>query len=190
MNAAANNEAFDDADESVDAQLSELVAYLDGELDDQTNNQVERKLVADPGFRRYAESLDRTWQLLDSLGDAPASGAFTQKTLASIASLAPEPDATNPRSMVTRLRSLPFVRIAMWFSAAFAGTSTGLLLSRVDGPAMSSSQDVQLLKNLDLLEHYETYYPVPNADFLKDIAAKKSSLNGVDTNRDDQGATP
>ena len=190
MNTAAHNEAFDDADESVDAQLSELVAYLDGELDDQTNDQVERKLVADPGFRRYAESLDRTWQLLDSLGDAPASGAFTQKTLASIASLAPEPDATNPRSVVTRLRSLPLVRIAMWFSAAFVGTSAGLLLARVEGPAKSSSQDVQLLQHLDLLEHYEKYYPVPNADFLNDIAAKKKPLNGGDAKGNDQGTNP
>lgn len=175
MNTASNNHEFDDAEEPADSQLTELVAYLDGELDDQTNEHVERKLVADPGFRRYAESLDRTWQLLDSLGDAPASGAFTQKTLASIASLAPEANSVASQGLFARTKRFPLVRAALWFLAAFAGTSVGLLLSRVDGPMKSNTQDLQLLENLDLLEHYEKYYPVPSADFLRDIAESKSA---------------
>ncbi|MFN9717365.1 MAG: anti-sigma factor family protein, partial [Planctomycetota bacterium] len=82
MSSHEHNEPVDDAEDQPDAQLSELVAYLDGELDEHACESVERQLVANPGLRRYAETLDRTWQLLDSLGDAPASGAFTQKTLA------------------------------------------------------------------------------------------------------------
>lgn len=178
MNSSSNNQAFDEPDEPVDAQLSELVAYLDGELDDQSNDQVEQKLVTDPGFRRYAETLDRTWQLLDSLGDAPASGAFTQKTLSSIAALAPESNDSAPRVMA-RFSRLPLVRLALWFSAAFVGTTIGLLLSRVDAPSQSNSPDVQLLRNLEMLQQYEKYYPVPSADFLKEIAANKSALGDV-----------
>ncbi len=174
MSSQEHNEVVDDAEDPVDPRLSELVAYLDGELDDSACENVERELVSNPGLRRYAETLDRTWQLLDSLGDAPASGAFTQKTLASIASIAPDSTAVGTSSNLSLLKRVPVLSMCVWFAAAFIGTSAGLMFSRTDGVSKSNPKDVELLENLSLLESYEKYFPVPSLEFLQRVSELKA----------------
>ncbi len=48
MSSQEHNEVVDDAEDPVDPRLSELVAYLDGELDDSACENVERELVSNP----------------------------------------------------------------------------------------------------------------------------------------------
>src|SRR5438067_8003934 len=62
-----------------------LVAYLDGELDEAAARALEAKLSNDPGARAEAESLRRTWELLDYLPRAEASTTFTHRTLERLA---------------------------------------------------------------------------------------------------------
>ena len=45
----------------------QLVAYLDGELDDETNQEIERRLSADPEYRLRLQQLQQAWDLLDEL---------------------------------------------------------------------------------------------------------------------------
>src|SRR5437763_10480257 len=58
-----------------------LVAYLDGELDEATAQALESKLSLDPQARAEADALRRTWELLDYLPKPEPSTDFTNKTL-------------------------------------------------------------------------------------------------------------
>jgi anti-sigma factor RsiW len=62
-------------------ERSELVAYLDGELDADTARAVEARLSRDPRARAEAEALTRTWDLLDYLPTPEPSTEFTHRTL-------------------------------------------------------------------------------------------------------------
>ncbi len=84
MSGPHDTDIFDEPEDSEDAQLTEIVAYLDGELGEDDSIRLERALASSPPLRGYADSLDRTWQLLDSLGEPAVSDEFTHKTLASI----------------------------------------------------------------------------------------------------------
>jgi anti-sigma factor RsiW len=168
----------DDTDEADDPQLTEIVAYLDGELDDLQSVRLERKLASDPPLRGYADSLDRTWQLLDNLGEAAASGEFTQKTLASLGTVSGNDEnasgsAGDGKSRL--LRTVPVARIMAWTLAGFLGCSAGLLIARATQGQKKESQDVQILRQLDLLESYPRIYHVPDIEFLR----KLSNLEGT-----------
>src|SRR5438132_13136828 len=72
------------------ARLSEqdrddLVAYLDGELDEDSARQLEAKLTLDPEARADADALQQTWGLLDYLPRPEPSPSFTHRTLERLA---------------------------------------------------------------------------------------------------------
>lgn len=174
MSSQNDSEFLDEAEDAADPQLTELVAYLDGELSDGDSSRVERQLAIDAPLRRYADTLDRTWQLLDSLGETTASGEFTQKTLASLNAVLPDDDsaADASQSWSSLFAGIPIVKICLWMAVGFAGSSAGLLLSRTTSPQKSESEDKRLLRQLDLLQDYEKLYSIPSAEFLKQVAAK------------------
>ncbi|HEX4613751.1 MAG TPA: hypothetical protein VH092_36555, partial [Urbifossiella sp.] len=60
---------------------AELVAYLDGELDPAAARRVEARIAADPKLRARAESLRRSYDLLDFLPKTDPSPAFATRTL-------------------------------------------------------------------------------------------------------------
>ena len=51
----------------------DLVAYLDGELDEQASQDIEQTLAQSPAARREVEALARTWKLLRVLPEVKAS---------------------------------------------------------------------------------------------------------------------
>jgi hypothetical protein len=65
-------------------QRANLVAYLDGELDEPAASAVERLLAESAAARQEAEMLSRTFDLLDELPLAAASKEFTARTLSAI----------------------------------------------------------------------------------------------------------
>src|ERR1700676_4895709 len=72
------------------SQLSEderadLVAYLDGELDEAASQDFEARLSREPQLRAEAEALKKTWELLDYLPRPEPSGGFTHRTLERLA---------------------------------------------------------------------------------------------------------
>src|SRR5437764_5906332 len=72
-----------------DAQREDLVAYLDGELDEETARALEAKLSLDSAVRAEADQLRRTWELLDYLPKAEPSASFTHRTLDRVSALRP-----------------------------------------------------------------------------------------------------
>ena len=178
MNENTHNESIDETEDPGDSRLTELVAYLDGELAELDSDRLEQELVSDAPLRSYAESLDRTWRLLDSLGETTASGEFTQKTLASLEALPLDADgqfSRQPLRMTRLVSAVPWLKIGLWCLVGFAGGSAGLLLSRSANPQRTESEDTKILRQLDLLQDYQKIRPVPDVEFLKNVAATTES---------------
>src|ERR1051325_5882976 len=68
-----------------DEERATLVAYLDGELDEAAAQAIEARLSSDPHARAEADTLLRTWDLLDYLPRTEASTSFTHRTLERLA---------------------------------------------------------------------------------------------------------
>jgi len=165
-------------DDSVapDPRLTQLIAYLDGELPAEESEVMERELATEPALRQAADSLDRTWQMLGALEEASASGEFTKKTLTSIRTVS---STDTPRTLPlgkaqSRLHKLLTATLALllWTFAGFVGCSAGLLLVR-NAPA-SATPDEELLKNLDLLLDYQNMRQIPDARFLQQLAENQT----------------
>src|SRR5262245_2450641 len=65
-------------------ERNDLVAYLDGEVDELGEDRaraIETRINLDPTVRAEAETLKRTWDLLDYLPRPEASANFTGRTL-------------------------------------------------------------------------------------------------------------
>ena len=169
-----HNPEHDEIEGAEDPQTAELVAYLDGELPEQDADRVEHLLLTNPPLRRNAESLDRTWQLLNSLEEATASGEFTQKTLASISTVSAESDADRAIDRRWSLnKNLPWSVIARWLIwclAGFIACSAGLLLSRNARRERTDPTDAQILEDLDLYQQYPKLWRIPDVEFLREVS--------------------
>src|SRR5277367_6081793 len=65
---------------SIDERAN-LVAYLDGELNDAQARSIATKLTQSLTARREVEALQKTWEMLDLLPRPKASEDFTARTL-------------------------------------------------------------------------------------------------------------
>lgn len=171
MSNSDNTSRSEDPEDSEDPRLTELVAYLDGELDDSNSERLEKRLAQDRDLRQYAETLDRTWQMLNTLGEPTASGEFTRKTLASITAISAESQTVvSQQGLATRVSSIPFGRILLWLLVGFSATGAALLLARQSDLRQTSADDQQLLRDLELLKEYQRLRPLPDVDFLKELS--------------------
>lgn len=172
MNNPADQQPSDD-DAAIDPQLTQLVAYLDGELPEEASEQIEQKLSTDPPLRQQAESLDRTWQMLGLLEDVSASAEFVSKTLATVHAL-PATSSHNSgaqsvfSTLFSRARLLP---LTAGLALGFAATAAGLSLSRNNGLRNSRPEDVEILQQLEMLRQYPLLRSIPNEAFLQELAA-------------------
>ena len=177
-----HNLEHDEIEGNEDPQITELVAYLDGELPEQDADRVERLLQANAPLRRDAECLDRTWQLLDSLESAAASGEFTQKTLSSISAIVESGESgiqnTGRWSLRKLLLGTVLAKGLIWSLAGFLACSAGLTLSRKARRERSNPTDAQILKDLDFYLRYPKLWRIPDVQFLKDVSS--SSETSVD----------
>lgn len=144
-----------------------LVAYLDGELDESVTQRLDQILATSEVARHDVESLARTWEILDILAKPGASADFTQKTVAT-AKLEEQP---------SRLSDQP------WFAyvrrAAVAGVWIGcLLMAAVTGYAITNlgvrNPHEELLRELPLIENLDTYMEAEDVSFVKEL--KRSML--------------
>src|SRR5436190_5846967 len=70
-------------------EMADLVAYLDGELDEEEARRMEAKLSLDPAARAEADALQRSFDLLEYLPQPEPSPQFTHRTVEKIATLRP-----------------------------------------------------------------------------------------------------
>ncbi len=84
-------------------ERADLVAYLDGELEGEAARSLEQKLALDPMARAEADTLKRTWDLLDFLPKKEPSPNFTHQTLSR---LGPVPTASRQSTIGKRRRPM------------------------------------------------------------------------------------
>ena len=167
------HESNSDDDCPVYERLTQIVSYLDGELDETQMNAFEQDLINDPEMRSHADILSRTWGMLDALEEVSASRQFTQQTMATItAEVVEEPI----KSRGILLRFAAFIaryRILPSFLIGLTAASIGLAVSSrlQDGRQRRGDAAVArvALQNIDLLQRLELYELVPSASDLKSL---------------------
>ena len=144
-----------------DAPLEEqLVAYLDGELDTESNRRIEELLAADPQVRASLQGLDRTWELLDELDTTtPAAEGLAQTTLEMVAVAAAD-EAEQVRCEAPRRRRR---RLAAAGGGLLAASLAGFLAVALLRP----DPNRQLLEDLPVLMNFDEYRQIDDLQFLR-----------------------
>lgn len=142
-----------------DTAEAQLVAYLDGELNDQQTEAVEQQLSRDANLRRRLHDLQRAWDLLDSLPRSEATENFTQSTLEMVAVQA-EAEVTQVAQQTRRTQS--------WvLGSAVSGVLAALLAGFLVGRNLWPSPDEPLVRDLPVIERVDEYLFAEDIEFLK-----------------------
>jgi anti-sigma factor RsiW len=141
-----------------DEDRDDLVAYLDGELDEDSARALEAKLSLDPAAREEAEALKRTWELLDYLPRPQPSPSFTHRTLERL-----EPVRT-AKVPVRRWRWGPLA--AGWAAAVLLAGAAGFTAVKFLPPPRAGDPDPELVRDLSLIENKRLYDAADDLDFL------------------------
>lgn len=148
-------------------QRTELVAYLDGELDDAAAERVRRLLAENEEARREAEELTIAWEALDALDEVRASSDFTKRTLTSIKALA-------ETETLGETEASPFI---MRRGVILTGWVVGIVASAVIGFCATNwampqkSQD--LVRDLELMKQLPKYQRVGSAELLQELKKRE-----------------
>jgi len=153
-------------------ERTELVAYLDGELDAQAARAVEAKLNLDPQTRHEAQTLSNTWAMLDYLPRAEPTPAFTSRTLERVSAY--RPVVAPP----VRKRSWRPLVLGMGWAAAvllaglvgFGSVRSTLRRERATVPPVERVDvDQHLVRDLRVIENKRLYEQVDDIDFLRKL---------------------
>ena len=143
-----------------DDDRATLVAYLDGELDEEQARDVEARINRDPTVRAEVESLKRTWDLLDYLPRAEPSPTFTQRTV----SLVTAEHMATLKARQRRRRWLVGVGWAAAVLVAALGGFAGVTLLTPREPT-----DEELARDLRVIENRKLYEQIDSVGFLKSL---------------------
>jgi anti-sigma factor RsiW len=144
-------------------EQADLVAYLDGELGGEAARALETKLSLNPAARAEAESLKRTWGLLDYLPQPEPSPNFTHRTLEKMA-----PIRTTTARPIRRPSRRPWLIGAGWTAAVLAAAAAGYIgVGMISGGRDSTDRD--LTRDLRVIENKRFYDHVDDLDFLKSL---------------------
>ncbi|HXG10610.1 MAG TPA: hypothetical protein VNK04_12685 [Gemmataceae bacterium] len=143
-----------------DAEREELVAYLDGELDEEAARAVAARINVDPRVRAEAEALRGTWDLLDYLPRPEPSPSFTHRTLQRVSALR----LTQPARRPWRVWQIA----AGWAAAVVLATLVGF--GGMEAFLARQPTDEDLIRDLRIIENKRLYEPVDDIDFLRKLA--------------------
>ena len=143
-------------------ERANLVAYLDGELDEQESRAIATKLAHSATARRELEYLEKTWELLDYLPKPSVSGDFTVRTLSEVLRDDQEGGLLGSAMREKTTRAL---RAVVWTVAAGLAFVGGYAITRWAWPHPSE----RLTRDLSIAEHLDDYRDVDTFDFLKEL---------------------
>jgi hypothetical protein len=151
----------------------DLVAYLDGELDDEGIHRVEARLAADAAYRQELARLQSAWDCLDVLPETNIDPTFTRSTIEMVA-LAAEEELAAARTALPRMQRRRRLGTAALMLA-------GLVLGFVMVTVLWPSPTRQLARDLPVLENLDLYLPIDNLAYLQDLSALKNlpALEGL-----------
>jgi len=146
-----------------DALRERLTAYLDGELGEQEQLQVEELLARDENARLELRQLERVWDALDQLPRAELDTRFAQTTVELVA-VAAEEDVKALRESEPRRRRRTTLLLGISFVAA-------LLLGYSLVGTLADRRDDRLARDLPLLENLDAYRQMQDYEFLELLEA-------------------
>lgn len=147
--------------EHTDAELEQLVAYLDGELEAEAARAVERRLAADAAYRQRLIRLQQSWDLLDHLPKATIEPAFTQSTVAMVVVKAAD-EVEQLRSARSRLQR------RTW-AGGLALATIAFLVGYGGWSRVGDRENRRLLRDLPVIERIGDYRYVDTVEFLRTL---------------------
>ena len=148
-------------------QRENLVAYLDGELDEVSTQDIEQTLARSPEARHEVDMLTRTWELLDTLPKSKASDEFSERTLSSIkVEDIKQSEAGWFHSAIWRRR----MSMVCWGLGLIVAASAAFSVFRYG----ISDESEPLVEELPLIQNYNVYSDVKDIEFLQEL--QKSGL--------------
>ena len=106
-------------------ERANLVAYIDGELNEAEARAIATKLSLSPTARREVEVLERTWEMLEHLPRPKASELFTERTLTEVRQIAVKGDHLETAFIQTAAR---LTRALGWVAGAAVAFVIGFIL--------------------------------------------------------------
>lgn len=170
--------ASPEPDRDPDAGDADLIAYLDGELDEPEARAVEGKVGRDPDTRARAEAYRRTFDLLDYLPRPDPAPDFTARTLTKLHT---GPDVTAP-TVASGSALVPasspvapaWLTRAAWVVGCAVALGGGYLAHasfRSSGFVAPPDTDELDLSYLRVIEHLPLYLGVDDLDFVRRLDA-------------------
>jgi hypothetical protein len=176
-----------DENQPVDEKTTELVSYLDGEMDPDEADELEAQIGRDQKLRREADSLKRAWDMLDFLPRPEPSANFTEKTISQIMPLQNAPatgsSLTRASSLVPPRPSSSSVAVVpaappakplnrkLLLALSLLAVALGWFLQRPIQKAFqaddSKNNDAQLLSEIRLLKNLKYYRQIEDFSFLQ-----------------------
>ena len=162
-----------------DKDRADLVAYLDGELAEGQSRALEARLNLDPAARAEAESLRKTWELLDYLPRAEPSATFTNRTLEKLAvQHAPQTQTMHKRRWPRWLAGGSWAAGVVLAAAGGLGLAHLLWSSDTANTREPAEVEEVLIRHPRVIENQRVYEPIDNLEFLRELA--KPELFGDD----------
>lgn len=151
-------------------EKAELVAYLDGELDETASLAVEAKVAADPDARAELDALKQTWGMLDYLPKASPSPNFTHRTLERLTL----ENVPAPKTMPMPGRRRSGLVAACWAAAVLFAFGVGYLAATRFWPAPPTPDpipdaDLPLVRHLRIVEQWRLLENADDLDFVKKL---------------------
>lgn len=151
-----------------DEERADLVAYLDGELDDAATQAVEAKIAADPAARAELDAMKQTWGMLDYLPKANPSPNFTNRTMERL---------TLEKVGGAKTLAMPsgagyWLGPIGWIAALLVALGGGYFAMTHFGAARPDpipDADLPLVRHLRIAEKWRLYENVDDIDFLKKL---------------------
>lgn len=153
-------------------QRYELVAYLDGELDDGATARIEKLLAENAVARQDVEQLAATYALFDCLPRPKAQTGFTEKTLAMAKMEDVRPDVTQSPLYRAMQRAIPYVG---WIAVMCVAGVAGFAVTRNLVPAPSDP----LVRDLELIEQFDKYTEVGSVDFVERLRSSEELMREI-----------
>lgn len=137
--------------------IDEMVVYLDGQLEDEQREQLERRLLNDQEARQHLAELQKSWDALEALPRVSCGTSFTESTVKLVIQ-----DA-----LKTQHRTMQWHRPLRWVAASVAAIMF-LAVGYIAVRQQMTQEDRALLQQMDLIENWENYEAIDaNLKLLK-----------------------
>lgn len=161
---------------------ADFVAYLDGELDEQTAERIESVLAHNTIARNDVDLLAQTYDLLDVLPRYEASEDFAEQTMATIRISELKPDLRETEGYRLFKRGLLVLAATVALMAVIAASYLG-------GHRWIITDSDLLLRDLPVIEQLDVYSDVHSVEFLQRLANDGQLIDEMMSEAQNAGGT-